>query len=853
MSNFTNLVLHFALDDIDKNRQIIDRSGNQDRVPLDRRLTILPDEVFGGSLHFDDRHQGVDLVNTVIPIGSEITICWWMNWEDDLPADAIVLCAQDPNKIEIVKIGLRGSDSHLYFDCGNDDKKLDRIDRAIQLSDLRGKWTHWAVTKNATTGEMKIYLNGELWHSESGKTQPIPDLQTVKLGSSSDGSANYQGKLTNLRIYNQALSPAAIQAVLAADRTALVAFRSSYPLDFSLADDNDRQILYINEDPAGYDLHWEIENTTTQAIALIPPTQQATASADLYHFALKFRPETLASSTLDLISIQEANWSQSHRQLNDRTIELYLLSTIDRLLDPLAKLPLTLQHINAEAGGGARGTRVEFKYQQLNYVGDVTPLSGNRTKHLDIVNQRGRKNIPLHVGFVGGNTILNDGKSSNQLTLRLTNTLKDAPLALNPTGSNQPSQLIISFEIDSDWALGTKSQVDVIEIEGKDWVTGANGRSDWAIVKTDLGQSPEWILTYQNQANPTLNPGEVVEISIQNIISSLPSGNTNLYVRYENIPGYWDGQFVVTIDKAPIIYRDIFNPDGTYAGKTNVGIGTNEPSALLSIDPQGAGGIVIGNPDPNAKDYTSLNLNISADKNGYSSLQSVRSAGSTWGTLALNPAGGNVGIGTTDPQRPFHVGEYLSSQASTGVIRCAHTHGDTFKSWDFGVGDDSIFGHPDYFGFRCVENQVTSLVLDAWGQVGIGTTTPQAKLDVNGSIHSPMWRAITVFENTPGPLPITSGKFTTGGGTLMIFASGSAYRSNFGTIGMDIFIDDRYCGNAIVFTNEANSHKLIASNFITTGIPAGQHSATIKKFSDAPETTTDVNDHFSLTILELPF
>lgn len=774
-------------------------------------------------------------------------MCLWTNWDEDLRADTIVIDAQDPHNIEIVKIGWRGSDSHLYFECGNDDRKLDRIDRAIQLADLRGKWTHWAVTKNVTTGEMKIYLNGELWHSESGKTQPIPDLQTIKLGSSSDGSANYRGKLTNLRIYNQALSPAAIQAVLATDRTALVAFRSSYPLDFALADDNDRQLLYINDDPAGYDLHWEIENTTTQAIALIPPTQPATASADLYHFALKFRPETLAATTLDLISIQEADWSQSHRQLNDRTIELYLLSTIDRLLDPLAKLPLTLQHINAEAGGGARGTRVEFKYQQLNYVGDVTPLSGNRTKHLDIVNQRGRKNIPLHVGFVGGNTILNDGKSINQLTLRLTNTLA-APLALNST-----SKLVISFEIDSDWALGTKSQVDVIQIEGKDWAVGANGRSDWSIVKVDSGQSPEWILTYQNQVNPALDSGEVVEISIQNIISSLPSGNTNLYVRYENIPGYWDGQFVVTIDKAPLIYRDIFNADGTYAGKTNVGIGTNHPTALLSIDPQGAGGISIGNPDPDLKDYTSLNLNISADKNGYSSLQSVRSAGSTWGTLALNPAGGNVGIGTTDPQRLFHVGQYLSSQASTGVIRCAHTHGDTFKSWDFGVGDASIFGHPDYFGFRCVENQVTAIVLDSWGQVGIGTTTPQAKLDVNGSIHSPMWQAIAVFSNSSGPLPITNGKFTTGGGTLMIFGYGSAYRTNPGTIGMDIFIDDRYCGCASVFTNEANSHKLFSSNFIATSIPAGQHSATIKKFSDAPETLTDVNDNFNLTILELPF
>jgi hypothetical protein len=43
-------------------------------------------------------------------------------------------------------------------------------------------------------------------------------------------------------------------------------------------------------------------------------------------------------------------------------------------------------------------------------------------------------------------------------------------------------------------------------------------------------------------------------------------------VRYENIPGYWDGQFVVVIEKTPLLYRG-----------DNVGIGITDPVAPLTI------------------------------------------------------------------------------------------------------------------------------------------------------------------------------------------------------------------------------------------------------------------------------
>jgi hypothetical protein len=144
------------------------------------------------------------------------------------------------------------------------------------------------------------------------------------------------------------------------------------------------------------------------------------------------------------------------------------------------------------------------------------------------------------------------------------------------------------------------------------------------------------------------------------------------------------------------------------------------------------------------------------------------------------------------------------------------------------------------------------------GRVGIGTNNPQALLDVagqiqfnaDGSFKSGRFN-VTQVVSQQGPLPINK-PFTSGGGTLLILASGSGWSGATGTIiGMSILVDNAFRGNARSMTNEASSHKaFVASALVVAGVPAGAHQLSLS--ADA-NTHTDGNDFFSVTIVELPF
>jgi len=364
-----------------------------------------------------------------------------------------------------------------------------------------------------------------------------------------------------------------------AEPTASAAFRTSYPIDYSLEDEEGKSVLYI-DDASGvhnHSLSLKVSNTSGRNIELINDKTWSEASEHYHHFELIFRPGVLEDR--DKITLKEsADWSLGNKQQPDGTISLYFLCKNEKYTLNFKEVTLTLQQVKASARGGARGTQVELKYKHLRYQGGKENFSGNRLQNLSIINHYGRKDIPLHVGFISDDDILNDGNSFNELHFRIANTTLKA-VSLKPIDLASSPKFIISFDTGdaktNPWALGTNSQVAAIKVKVK------YPKLTWNIVeKKELektenssGQiiSPQWEINVPPSLQQ-LEPGQFFEVEVSNIITSHPSGYTNLYLRYENIPGYWDGQFICSIEKTPLLYRE-----------GNVGIGTNAPKIDLAI------------------------------------------------------------------------------------------------------------------------------------------------------------------------------------------------------------------------------------------------------------------------------
>ncbi|MFP5471294.1 MAG: LamG-like jellyroll fold domain-containing protein [Bacteroidia bacterium] len=164
--------------------------------------------------HFPE-FSGHDLKLSAAPMSSisnEITIMAWTYGNPNImPADSYFFEGKDASGNRQVNVHLPWSNSRVYWDCGNDGSGYDRIDNAANTSDFEGQWNHWTFVKNASTGEMKIYLNGNLWHSGTGKSKTI-DIQSFSLGHSDGGNGIYNGYVDEFSIWNKALNEATIQA-----------------------------------------------------------------------------------------------------------------------------------------------------------------------------------------------------------------------------------------------------------------------------------------------------------------------------------------------------------------------------------------------------------------------------------------------------------------------------------------------------------------------------------------------------------------------------------------------------------------------------------------------------------------
>jgi hypothetical protein len=597
------LVLHWPLDALTPESRALDTSPNRLNGQVKGETDNVPDPRFGSCLRFDTDEDQVVLADAPALRVGPYTIELWV---DAAARPRPVGLLGKGGNLSLV-IGEDGSLTHLFGTAG----KTQEGHRSDPGGLPPGTWRHVAVTNDGQVA--RIHLDGRAVaeYAYSGGRAPDQSPLVVAAG----GPGVFAGRLAHLRVYDDALSAVEIARDMADDQAALDSFVRTHPLDFDFVNADEQPVLFIDEGPASQPMTLRLTNTSRTAITALPLT--ALTATD-HHVALRFRAGTLPAG----LALRPAGADWELLAEPDGTA-LYLLWKNPSTIAPGASVSLRIDGFNADGAAGTHGTRVQLDYRGLQYADENAELSGTRMEFLDVVNHRGRRDIPLDLRLVGGSRVLSDGRTPSSLRLHLTNTLRDGPGIALRAGS-PGSAFVVSFDVqeqgeDRPWALTDAGEASNVVLHV--------AQPGWNIDQHSLGQRVQWILT--PAADTVLAADTYLEVTLDEIFGLAAPGQAPIVVDYQNIPGYADGTLTVPVERTPLLYTD-----------ANVGVNVTAPGARLHIvhaDQDATGNALILGPT------TESNLRLGYHQD-YSWIQSHGGK-----PLLINSIGNNVGVNTKSP------------------------------------------------------------------------------------------------------------------------------------------------------------------------------------------------------------
>ncbi|MBV6646058.1 MAG: hypothetical protein KI790_11455 [Cyclobacteriaceae bacterium] len=196
----------------------------------------------------------------------------------------------------------------------------------------------------------------------------------------------------------------------------------------------------------------------------------------------------------------------------------------------------------------------------------------------------------------------------------------------------------------------------------------------------------------------------------------------------------------------------------TFPATGNVGIGTNSPSNKLEIKSTSSGtnAALESENDQNVSSYFYTGR---SGNTGLSNKTVIENA--VGNEMILNPSGGNVGIGTTSPGSQLNVGTRTTNSPSSvvqlgdyvpngeaRVLSLVNSGGGSDQSTSIDFHNRSNWSTTGKIQVQQLSSYTQSklhfhtynsglknrMTIDHLGHVGIGTTSPSEKLDVDGNI-----------------------------------------------------------------------------------------------------------------------
>ena len=147
-------------------------------------------------------------------ISDQISISFWAKGDDKIqPNNNSIFEARDSEGNRVLNIHFPWSNGKIYWDAGNS-TGYDRIEKLVDNTDIYKKeWHHWVFTKNNISDSMKIYLDGEIWHTGKWKSREIGSIDTLIIGKGiwNETDNYYAGNIDEFQIWDKELSKIEIQ------------------------------------------------------------------------------------------------------------------------------------------------------------------------------------------------------------------------------------------------------------------------------------------------------------------------------------------------------------------------------------------------------------------------------------------------------------------------------------------------------------------------------------------------------------------------------------------------------------------------------------------------------------------